>query len=53
MIARWIWLVKETLWIFGAKTKGYNAAMRKAIRGHPLSYKDEKRHKRISAKDLL
>jgi len=35
---------------FGAKTKGYDAAMRKATRGHPLSYKDELRNKRISRK---
>ena len=35
---------------FGAKTKGYDAAMRKATRGHPLSYKDEMRNKRISSK---
>jgi len=34
----------------GAKTKGYDAAMRKATRGHPLSYKDEMRNKRISRK---
>ena len=35
---------------FGGKTKGYDAAMRKATRGHPLSYKDEIRNKRISSK---
>ena len=35
---------------FGAKTKGYDAAMRKATRGHPLSYEDEMRNKRISSK---
>ena len=35
---------------FGAKTKGYDAAMKRATRGHPLSYKDEMRNKRISAK---
>jgi len=34
----------------GAKTKGYDAAMRKATRGHPLSYKDEMRNKRVSSK---
>ena len=34
----------------GAKTKGYDAAMRKATRGHPLSYKDEMRNRRISRK---
>src|SRR5512136_44958 len=33
---------------FGSKTKGYDAAMRKATRSHPLSYKDEMRNKRIS-----
>jgi IS5 family transposase len=35
---------------FGAKTKGYDAAMRKATRGHPLSCKDEMRNRRISRK---
>jgi IS5 family transposase len=35
---------------FGAKTKAYDAAMRKATRGHPLSYSDEMRNKRISSK---
>lgn len=35
---------------FGAKTKGYDAAMKKATRGHPLSYKDGMRNKRISSK---
>ena len=35
---------------FGAKTKGYDAAMRKAARGHPLSYEDEMRNKRIPSK---
>jgi IS5 family transposase len=33
---------------FGSKTDGYDAAMKKATRGHPLSYKDEMRNKRIS-----
>jgi IS5 family transposase len=33
---------------FGAETKGYDAAMRKATRGHPLSCNDEMRNKRIS-----
>jgi IS5 family transposase len=33
---------------FGSKTTGYDAAMEKAARGHPLSYKDEMRNKRIS-----
>jgi IS5 family transposase len=32
----------------GAETKGYDASMKKATRGHPLSYKDELRNKRIS-----
>jgi transposase, IS5 family len=32
----------------GAKTKGYDATMRKATRGHQLSYKDEMRNRRIS-----
>ena len=35
---------------FGAKTKWYDAAMRKATKGHPLSYKNEMRNKRISSK---
>ncbi len=35
---------------FGAKTKGYDAAMRKATRGHPLSCEDEVRNKRLSSK---
>ena len=35
---------------FGAKTKGYDAAMKKATRGHPLSHKDELRNRRISSK---
>lgn len=33
---------------FGAKTNGFDAAMKKATRGHPLSHKDEMRNKRIS-----
>ena len=37
---------------FGAKTKGYDAAMRKATRGHPLNYKDEMRNKGISSKKI-
>ena len=35
---------------FDVKTKGYDAAMRKAIGGHPLNYEDEMRNKRISSK---
>lgn len=35
---------------FGAKTKGHDASMKRATRGHPLSYKDELRNKRISRK---
>ena len=35
---------------FGAKTKGYDAAMRKATRGHSLSYEDEMCNKRVSSK---
>jgi IS5 family transposase len=35
---------------FGAKTKGYDAAMKKATRGHPLSHEDEMRNRRISSK---
>jgi IS5 family transposase len=34
----------------GAKTKGYDASMKKAARGHPLSIFDELRNKRISSK---
>jgi len=35
---------------FGAETKGYDAAMKRATRGHPLNYKDEMRNRRISSK---
>ena len=35
---------------FCTKTKWYDAAMRKATKGHPLSYEDEMRNKRISSK---
>jgi len=35
---------------FGAKTKGYDASMKKATRGHPLSILDQLRNKRISSK---
>ncbi len=35
---------------FGAKTKGYDSAMRKATLGHTLSYEDKMRNKRISSK---
>jgi IS5 family transposase len=35
---------------FGAKTEGYDAAMKRATRGHPLSCRDEMRNKRISCK---
>jgi transposase, IS5 family len=35
---------------FGAKTKGYDAVIRKATRDHLLSYEDEMRNKRISSK---
>jgi len=34
----------------GAETKGYNASMKRAARGHPLSIFDELRNKRISSK---
>jgi len=34
----------------GAKTKGYNASMKKAARGHKLNVFDELRNKRISRK---
>jgi IS5 family transposase len=33
---------------FGANTAGFDAAMRKTTRRHPLSYKDEMRNRRIS-----
>jgi len=33
-----------------AKTKGYDASMKKATRGHPLSISDQLRNKRISSK---
>jgi transposase, IS5 family len=35
---------------FGAKTKRYDAAMRKATRGHSLNYEDEMRNKRTFSK---
>jgi transposase, IS5 family len=35
---------------FGAKTKGYDASMKKATKGHPLSILDHLRNKRISSK---
>ena len=35
---------------FGARTKGYDGAMKKATRGRPLSYKDEMRNRRTSKK---
>ena len=35
---------------FGAKTKGYNATMKKAVKGHTLGIKDILRNKRISSK---
>ncbi len=35
---------------FGAKTKGYDAAMRKATWGHLLNYEYEMRNKIISSK---
>ncbi len=35
---------------FGANTKGYDAAMRKAAGGHPRSYEDGMRNNRISSK---
>ena len=35
---------------FSAKTKVYDAAMKKTTRDHPLSYEDEIRNKRISSK---
>ena len=35
---------------YGAKTNGYDASMKKATRGHPLSIFDQLRNKRISRK---
>jgi IS5 family transposase len=35
---------------YGAKTKGYDASMKKATRGHPLGILDQLRNKRISSK---
>ena len=35
---------------FGAKTKGYNAIMKRAVKGHTLGIKDISRNKRISSK---
>jgi IS5 family transposase len=37
----------------GAKTKGYDASMKKAARGHQLSIFDQLRNKRISSKRCL
>jgi IS5 family transposase len=37
----------------GAKTKGYDASMKRAARGHPLSIFDEFRNKGISSKRSL
>jgi IS5 family transposase len=34
----------------GAKTKGYDASMKKAIMGHPLNILDQLRNRRISSK---
>jgi len=34
----------------GAKTKGYDASMKKATRGHPLNILDQLRNRRISSK---
>lgn len=35
---------------FGATSKGYNATMRRSVRGHPIGIKDILRNKRISKK---
>ena len=37
---------------FGAKTKGYNAIMKRAVKGHTLGIKDILRNKRISSKRI-
>jgi IS5 family transposase len=37
----------------GAKTKGYDASMKRAAREHPLSVFDDLRNKRISSKRSL
>ncbi|PKL57683.1 MAG: IS5/IS1182 family transposase [Methanomicrobiales archaeon HGW-Methanomicrobiales-5] len=35
---------------FGAPSKGYNATMRRGVRGHPIGIRDKLRNKRISRK---
>lgn len=35
---------------FGVPSKGYNATMKRAVRGHPIGIKDKLRNKRISKK---
>jgi transposase, IS5 family len=47
MKAKFVMMIRD---YFGAKTKGYDVAMRKATRGHLLSYEDEMRDKKISSK---
>jgi IS5 family transposase len=37
----------------GSKTKGYDASMKKATRGHPLSILDQMRNRRISSKRCI
>ncbi len=47
MKAKFAMLVRD---YFGAKTKRYDSAMRRATRGHLLSYEEKIHNKRISSK---
>ena len=47
MKAKFAMLIRD---YFGTKIKGYDVAMRKVTRGHPLSYEDEMRNKKTSRK---
>jgi IS5 family transposase len=57
MILRWIcqgkmkWFI-GTRGYFGAKSKDYDAIMKRAVRGHTLGTKDILRNKRISLKEF-
>jgi len=35
---------------FGVKSRGYDATMKRAVRGKPLTYRDKLRNRRISKK---
>jgi IS5 family transposase len=37
---------------FGAKSKGYNATMKRAVKKHPLEIRDILRNKNISSKRI-